>query len=212
MFSLNSLNQTVFNWETAMLLALASDLVYQRAQAVENLATRNWNLDGCRFLELGDTECFIAPHEFGDPRLVPGHGIAQRLAGEPGFPEYNQVLRERAPRIRRRLRPHGAPSWSKRSRRYFHPQQKVIHLTGHSLGAALATIAACELHGRFRIAGIYTFGQPRLGDSTTVQFFQTHHAPRFPPIRLRRRYRHQGPSRLQACWEAVPTTRRQWVP
>ena len=43
-----------------MSLALASDLVYQRAQAVENLATRNWNLDGCRFLELGDTECFVA--------------------------------------------------------------------------------------------------------------------------------------------------------
>src|SRR4051812_18553385 len=57
---LNSLNQTNFTWQTAMSLALASDLAYQRAQAVENVATRNWGLDGCRFLEHRDTECFVA--------------------------------------------------------------------------------------------------------------------------------------------------------
>src|SRR5260370_104685 len=52
-------------------------------------------------------------------------------------------------------------------------------MTGHSVGGALATIAAAELRGQFAIAGIYTFGQPRLGDGRTVDFFQTYYPRAF---------------------------------
>lgn len=41
-----------------------------------------------------------------------------------------------------------------------------LFITGHSLGGALAVIAAALLHFREgrRIAGVYTYGQPRVGD------------------------------------------------
>ncbi len=41
-----------------------------------------------------------------------------------------------------------------------------LWITGHSLGAALATLAAnvCADDSRFRLTGVYTFGSPRVGD------------------------------------------------
>ncbi len=42
---------------------------------------------------------------------------------------------------------------------------KPIFVTGHSLGGALAALAALELQGNgFQIAQVYTFGQPRIGN------------------------------------------------
>jgi hypothetical protein len=42
-----------------------------------------------------------------------------------------------------------------------------IYITGHSLGGALATVAAAALaENNIEVAGVYTFGQPRVGDRT----------------------------------------------
>ena len=42
--------------------------------------------------------------------------------------------------------------------------KQTIWLTGHSLGAALATLAGRDLPARFRATGVYTFGSPRCGN------------------------------------------------
>ena len=48
-------------------------------------------------------------------------------------------------------------------------QQKEIWLTGHSLGAALAQLAALRLTQEgYRVHSVYTFGTPRVGDSDFV--------------------------------------------
>ncbi|MGC1308496.1 MAG: lipase family protein [Phormidesmis sp.] len=44
-----------------------------------------------------------------------------------------------------------------------------LYITGHSLGGALATMAAAALvDNGIQVAGVYTFGQPRVGDRTFV--------------------------------------------
>jgi subtilisin family serine protease len=177
MFDLQSLNQNVFTWQTALSLAMASDLAYQPGQAVVNVATRNWRLDECRFLAQSDTECFVART---DTAII----VAFR-----GTESLNDWLADLSvwPTTRPYGKVHGGFVEAFRvisgqlidTLRSFQPGGKTIHLTGHSLGAALATIAACELHGQFPIAGIYSFGQPRLGDRTTAAFFEAEYPRRF---------------------------------
>lgn len=49
-----------------------------------------------------------------------------------------------------------------------------LHVTGHSLGAALATLAALDLTTQgVAVGAVYTFGQPRVGDP---QFSQAYHS------------------------------------
>ena len=49
-----------------------------------------------------------------------------------------------------------------------------LYVTGHSLGGALATIAAAGLADNgVEIAGVYTFGQPRVGDRAFVRQLAT---------------------------------------
>jgi triacylglycerol lipase len=48
-----------------------------------------------------------------------------------------------------------------------------LYISGHSLGAALATLAApdIEINVKKRISALYTFGSPRVGDDSFVKSF-----------------------------------------
>jgi triacylglycerol lipase len=49
----------------------------------------------------------------------------------------------------------------------YHNNNQTIWITGHSLGGALAALACATLvlqYPEFNIGGVYTFGQPRVGD------------------------------------------------
>lgn len=56
-----------------------------------------------------------------------------------------------------------------------HLQKKFLWITGHSLGAALATIAAAHLNPH----GLYTFASPRVGDSAFCSTFVGSNSQRF---------------------------------
>lgn len=56
---------------------------------------------------------------------------------------------------------------------------KQIWFTGHSLGAALATLAADRLSAKHKIRGLYTFGSPRVGNSAFCETFPVANAYRF---------------------------------
>jgi triacylglycerol lipase len=48
-------------------------------------------------------------------------------------------------------------------------KEKKLYITGHSLGGAMATVAASRL--RFKVAGLFTFGSPRVGTRKFVKSF-----------------------------------------
>lgn len=52
-----------------------------------------------------------------------------------------------------------------------HDEQLLI--AGHSLGGALASVAARMLESRHVVSGCYTFGSPRVGDETFADSFKT---------------------------------------
>lgn len=56
---------------------------------------------------------------------------------------------------------------------------KHVIITGHSLGAAMATIVASRLKALGRTVTLYTFGSPRVGDHTWAKQFEDIEAYRF---------------------------------
>src|SRR5258708_15288367 len=56
---------------------------------------------------------------------------------------------------------------------------KQIWCTGHSLGAALATMAADRLSQEFKVQGLYTYGSPRVGNDVFVNTFPIPNTYRF---------------------------------
>jgi hypothetical protein len=59
------------------------------------------------------------------------------------------------------------------------PNNKAIYLTGHSLGGAIALVASAEYSGGDqlgeRIAAVYTFGAPRVGEKSFAQNVKAPH-------------------------------------
>ncbi len=52
-------------------------------------------------------------------------------------------------------------------------RKKPLFITGHSLGGALATIAAKKINHKAGIAACYTFGSPRVGDEIWISDIKT---------------------------------------
>lgn len=177
MFDHNSLNATSFNWGTALSMGLASDLSYQRDEYVRHMTLGRWSFQGCAHLNSGKTQGFVA--HTNSAILIAFRGTdglndwianlnvlsVQKPYGRVhrGFVSAFDEIRGRLVEV---IRGVGIAN-------------KTIHVTGHSLGGAVATIAACELRDQFPITGVYTFGQPRLGDGTTIEFFKRHYAGKF---------------------------------
>lgn len=98
------------------------------------------------------------------------------------------------------------------------PTYKIV-FTGHSLGAAMATLSAANLRARGYAIDIYSYGSPRVGNRAFAEFVTkqpgtenrlTHGndpVPRLPPIFTN--YRHTSPE----YWlEDGPSTRIDYTP
>lgn len=153
---------TDFSVDNALALARAARLAYKGPEKVGH-TLQEWGFELIEFFDSEGTQAFIAGSE--DATLLSFRGteepadfitdVDMRLVAEDpgrthrGFHEgLDRVWSEVLTRVREQ--PASRPLW----------------LTGHSLGAGLATIAAARLALDEQLVpqGVYTIGSPRVGD------------------------------------------------
>ena len=157
---------TAYSLNNAYWLARAAQIAYQGKHTIQP-AIADLGLKQFEFLNRRDTEGYIAANEhiiivafrgtepthlrdlLTDAKM---HKVP-RLLGEVhrGFLQAFQLVKEDLYNAIQRLRDQN------------HPQS--LWCTGHSLGGALAVVAAAQLLvDGHKVNGLYTFGQPRVGD------------------------------------------------
>lgn len=177
MFTQDSLNADAFTWKTALSMALCSQLSYHPSAAIMHIARKNWLLETCDFVEAGDTQCFIASSPqaivvafrgtesvadwITDLKLLSTSRKYGTVHG--GFCAAFEIVRSE---VRQRIEKLGVSN-------------RKLLLTGHSLGGALAVIAASDMWGEFPAHAIYTFGQPRVGRGDFATFATPQFGNRF---------------------------------
>jgi triacylglycerol lipase len=165
---------TSFDIGNAIALVRASKLSYEEPGLIETTALREWEYHRFQFVDAGGTQVFLAANDDCVLVCFRGTEVSQiedwitdtrmELVAGPmngmvhaGFYDALSKVWQVVDESLRRLDPLG---------------NKAIFLTGHSLGAALATLAAARWHDIGRhVNAIYTFGQPRTGDHAFARNF-----------------------------------------
>jgi hypothetical protein len=130
----------------------------------------------CTFIEADDTQCFVSASEaavvvaFRGTEQVVADWLADLniLSTDRPYGTVHRGFRGAFDVVDSQLRAELAKF-----------SGRPVLLSGHSLGGALATIAAAEWRGDFDVRWVYTYGQPALGRSNFVGFMNRHYASKF---------------------------------
>lgn len=197
-FSLVDLPKPGFSWQNALNAALCSSVVYSSHQIVRQTTLDDWKFDNCQWIQAENTECFVASTE---DAIIVGFRGTQQISD--WLVNLNLVTKSR---------PYGpvhrgfyfafdcVRQQLETAFENLNAKKKSIILAGHSLGGAIATVAAVEWFGTYPINGIYTIGQPAVGFSSlrsaiAIRYPRMFHrfvndddiVPKVPPT-----YRHVG--------------------
>lgn len=154
-----------FDGTNAVALAQAALLAYESGTLIVREVRETWGFLHCKFIDEADTQCFVAADE---TTLL----LAFRGTESSDMDDWLTDLK-----IRHVAGPFGRvhagfqAAWQSigskviETLREFSGPGQTIWITGHSLGGALAVLAAASLiKEAIPVAGLYTFGQPRVGD------------------------------------------------
>jgi triacylglycerol lipase len=179
-FDREALQSDSFSWQNALSLAIASEFAYQKnASVLRDEAQVRWGFDGCTPFNVKDTQGFVAwddqvvllsfrgtEKNFGDwwgNILVFGRSTDSYGKVHKGFYDGFHDAKDRIDEIL------GVA----------HANDKKLWITGHSLGGSLAVIAGAEYRGQYSLAGLYTYGQPKVGGEPLASLYQQNYPGRY---------------------------------
>ncbi len=169
-FDWASFSSSEFSWKAVLSAGVLSHLAYEPDQIVVATARERFGLEACEFLATDATECFVVADQ---------DTLAVAFRGTADLRDWLGNLNAFSTRA----------SFGSLHRGFYFAFQAVkssleniIHgiglnnrkllLTGHSLGGALATVAAAEWSSVFDIRSVYTFGQPRVCRSDSANHIE----------------------------------------
>ena len=200
-FSFNA-RSAKYHPQNAYWLSVCSDLSYNSAKTIRQTIMNKWELDRFNFISRKDSQCFIISNkkiiiisfrgtekdEAGDVVTDLDMSQSNAYGGKVhrGFIDaYRQLKSPLMAKIKEH-RSHNQPIW----------------LTGHSLGGAIAVIAAMDLsEKKLNVKGVYTFGQPRVGDAEFTRLYDR----RFRGKSFRFVNKGRSSSRAAACQSQAGT-------
>ncbi len=163
---------TAFELQNAYSLALAAELAYEEKNKIQN-TVKQWGFDKFKFISAEDgTECFIMSNK--EIIVVAFRGTEEV---KDWITNLDLKLIEGAfdGRVHQGFYTSLSNVWQQIERTiadFRDNQEKSLWFTGHSLGAALATLAVALFREEDRpVDGLYTFGQPRTGDRQFARNF-----------------------------------------
>lgn len=168
------------DWRLSVMLAEASQIAYQNEREIVSWATSNLYSINVEFVHAEDTEVFIAENDSEMYIVFRGSkGFRDWLANmkalkfntdygkiHSGFMDGFSVVRGEIFTAMNRAR----------------DNNKKLYLSGHSLGGALAAIAAADSNfhiGSTPIEGIYTYGMPKTSNRTAANYINSNFGTRF---------------------------------
>lgn len=159
-----------FSALNALRLAEAAELAYGPADVVEKKVRHEWGFAQFKYFQKGQTQGFLAANDEIFLFVFPGTAcvddwrtdakikLVAALSGKVHF-GFQEAL---------------GSIWEEMFKTFWEWEKpdKTLWLTGHSLGGALATLAAYDLLKKdFPLGGLYTFGQPCVGDKNFCKDF-----------------------------------------
>ncbi|MET1415916.1 lipase family protein [Roseibium sp. HPY-6] len=162
-----SLRNPIFSWQAMLSLALISKRSYRDLAAFKADAEADLGMKVTAHADIADTQAYLVESDDAAVLVYRGtKGIADWLVNiqvfdlEGAFGDVHGGFLEAYRAAQGILLPPLRAASS---------AGKTLWLTGHSLGGAVAVNTAIETHGSVNVAGVATFGQPRLARRGTAR-------------------------------------------
>jgi triacylglycerol lipase len=164
-----------FEANNAYFFAKVAALVYEESEVAEAMVQQIWNFPGFEFIEGRsgkkiDTQGFVMANS--EAIVVVFRGTEEDKSGDWHTNLDVDLVAQLGGRVHEGFWDALSAIWEQLNTTldFLQTNQQKIWLCGHSLGGALATLATARwLDAEREIAGLYTYGQPRVGDEVFAQ-------------------------------------------